>query len=52
MQEKVQTGMTPVKATLLSFFMLSAIAFWAIGIYSADAGATHTVVDGYGVTAQ
>jgi hypothetical protein len=52
MQEKVQTGMTPVKATLLSFFMLSAIAFWAIGIYAADAGSTHAVVDGYGVVAQ
>lgn len=44
--------MTPVKATLLSFFMLSAIVFWAIGIYAADAGASRIVVDGYGVAAQ
>jgi hypothetical protein len=52
MQEKVQIGMTPVKATLLSIFMFSAIAFWAIGIYSADAGSRHAVVDGYGVIQQ
>ncbi len=44
--------MTPVKAAILSFFTLSAIAFWAIGIYSADAGSNRTVVDGYGVVAK
>lgn len=42
--------MTPVKAALLSFAMLSAIALWGVGIYAADAAAGHTVVDGYGVT--
>jgi hypothetical protein len=41
--------MTPVKAALLSFFMLSGIGFWAVGIYTADAGAGRAVVDGYGV---
>lgn len=44
--------MTPVKATILSFCMLCAIAFWAIGIYSADAGAGNAVINGYGVVAQ
>lgn len=42
--------MTPVKATLLSVFMLSGIALWGLGIYSADAS-SHQVVDGYGVIA-
>ncbi len=41
--------MTPVKATLLSLFMLSGILMWGAGIYSADA-AGGRVVDGYGVT--
>ena len=44
--------MTPVKAVFLSVFMFSAVAMWGIGIYSADAAANHTVVDGYGVVAQ
>lgn len=43
--------MTPVKAALLSFVMLSAILVWGAGIYSADASAKHAVVDGYGVVA-
>ncbi len=42
--------MTPLRATLLSFAMLSAITFWGIAIYTADAAGNHTVVDGYGVT--
>ncbi len=41
--------MTPVKAALLSLFMLTAIAMWGIGIYSADAAAGHNDADGYGV---
>ena len=50
----VQSGgtpieMTPVKATILSLFMLSGILMWGAGIYSADAAGGH-VVDGYGVT--
>ena len=43
--------MTPVKAALLSFVMLSAIAFWGAGIYAADAATGHAVIDGYGVSA-
>lgn len=45
------TEMTPVKATLLSVLMLSGIALWGAGIYSADAAAGHRVIDGYGVSA-
>lgn len=41
-----------MKAALLSFSMLAAIAFWGVGIYSADAAAEHSAVDGYGVSAQ
>ena len=43
--------MTPVKAALLSFLMLSGIAVWGAGIYAADAASGHLVVDGYGVSA-
>lgn len=43
--------MTPVKAALLSFFMLTGIGMWAAGIYAADAASGHHVVDGYGVSA-
>lgn len=43
--------MTPLKAILLSLFMLSAIGLWGFGIYSADASTDHAVVDGYGVIA-
>lgn len=43
--------MTPVKATLLSIFMMSAIGLWGFGIYTADAGTGYAVVDGYGVIA-
>lgn len=50
-EEASLTEMTPVKAALLSFAMLSAIALWGIGIYGADAASGHLVVDGYGVTA-
>jgi hypothetical protein len=42
--------MTPVRAALLSFVMLSGIAFWGVGIYSADAAGA-LAVDGYGVSA-
>ncbi|MEO9339522.1 hypothetical protein ABFT80_19060 [Mesorhizobium sp. SB112] len=48
MQEAV-TEMNPLKALLLSFAMLSAIALGGFGIYSADASSDHAVVDGYGV---
>ncbi len=43
--------MTPVRAALLSVFMITAIAMWGIGIYSADAASGHTNADGYGVIA-
>ena len=43
--------MTPVKAALLSFAMLSAIALGGLGIYAADASSGHAVIDGYGITA-
>lgn len=43
--------MTPLKSVLLTVLMISGIAFWAVGIYSADAASDHVVVDGYGVTA-
>ncbi|MFU0503859.1 hypothetical protein [Pseudaminobacter sp. NGMCC 1.201702] len=48
---KVPTEMTALKAALLSFAMLSAIALGGFGIYAADAAGDHLVVDGYGVTA-
>lgn len=43
--------MTPVKAALLSFFMLTGIAFWGAGIYAASASGGYVAVDGYGVSA-
>jgi hypothetical protein len=43
--------MTPVKAALLSFAMMSAIVLCGFGIYTASALAKHTAIDGYGVTA-
>ena len=46
-----KTEMTPVKAALLSFLMLSGIAVWGVGIYTADAASGVVVVDGYGVGA-
>lgn len=42
--------MTPVKAMLLSIFMLSGIVMWGAGIYAADAAGGRMAVDGYGVT--
>jgi hypothetical protein len=45
------TEMTPVKAALLSFAMMSAIVLCGFGIYSASASAKHAAIDGYGVTA-
>lgn len=51
MRRNEKSEMTPVKAALLSFFMLSGIGMWAAGIYSADAASGHQVVDGYGVGA-
>jgi hypothetical protein len=44
------TEMTPVKAALLSFAMMSAIVLCGFGIYSAGASANDAVIDGYGVT--
>ncbi len=41
--------MTPVKATVLSLFMLCGILMWGAGIYAADAAGGHVAVDGYGV---
>ena len=43
--------MTPVKSVLLTMMMITAIAAWGVGIYSADAAADHVAVDGYGVIA-
>jgi hypothetical protein len=45
------SGISPVKAALLSIIMLAAIAVCGIGIYGADASTGHAVVDGYGVSA-
>lgn len=45
------TEMTPVKAALLSFAMMSAIVLCGFGIYTASASAKHAAIDGYGVTA-
>ncbi|MET0598411.1 MAG: hypothetical protein ABWZ57_11150 [Mesorhizobium sp.] len=42
--------MNPLRATLLSCFMLFAITAWGVAIYTADAAGGHAV-DGYGVTA-
>jgi hypothetical protein len=44
--------MKTLKAALLCFAMLAAIAIGGIGIYSADAASDHAVVDGYGVVAR
>lgn len=41
--------MTPVKATLVSMFMLTGIAMWGAAVYSADAAGDHGPVNGYGV---
>lgn len=49
--QKAKPEMTSVKAALLSFAMLSAIALCGFGIYTADASNEHNAVDGYGVTA-
>jgi len=43
--------MKPVRAFFLSMIMLSGIALWGAGIYTADASAHLQVVDGYGVSA-
>ncbi|MEZ5782554.1 MAG: hypothetical protein R3D70_13210 [Rhizobiaceae bacterium] len=40
-----------MKSTLLAFVMVSGIAAWAAGIYTADAASGHVAIDGYGVTA-
>ncbi len=45
-----QFEMTPVRATLLSIFMLSGLALWAAAIYSADAAGGRVPLDGYGVS--
>jgi hypothetical protein len=43
--------MNPVRAALLSFLMIAAIAVCGFGIYAADASGDHAVVvDGYGIT--
>lgn len=44
--------MTFVRAILLCLFMLFAIGLGAVGIYNADAGSGHAVIDGYGVIPQ
>lgn len=44
--------MNPVKATLLSVFMLTAAAMWSIGFYATDAAAGRSAAhDGYGIVA-
>lgn len=43
--------MNPVRAALLSFLMISAIAICGVGIYASDASSGHAVVDGYGISA-
>ncbi|HEV7414917.1 hypothetical protein [Tianweitania sediminis] len=43
--------MTPVRAFFLSMVMMSAIAMWGAGIYTADASVHMQVTDGYGVSA-
>ena len=43
--------MNPVKSTLLAFFMISGIALWGAGIYTADAAGDFVSADGYGVSA-
>jgi len=42
--------MNPMKAAILSFLMLSAVAMGGIGFYSTQAVADHAA-DGYGVSA-
>ncbi|WP_281406251.1 hypothetical protein [Aquamicrobium sp. LC103] len=39
-----------MKAALLSFFMLTGIIMWGVGIYSADAAGDHVGTDGYGIS--
>ena len=41
--------MTPVKATLVSMFMLTGIAMWGAAVYSADVTGDHAPINGYGV---
>ena len=41
--------MTPVKATLVSMFMLTGIAMWGAAVYSADAPGGQGPINGYGV---
>ena len=48
---RTKTGLTPVKAALLSLAMLAAIVVCGVGIYAADASTDHAVVDGYGISA-
>jgi hypothetical protein len=42
--------MNPMKAAVLSFLMLSAVAMGGIGLYSTQAVADHSLIDGYGVS--
>ena len=42
--------MTPVRAALLCMFMLTGIAMWGAGVYTAGAAANGVAIDGYGVT--
>ena len=42
--------MNPVRAIFLSMIMISGIALWGAGIYTADASVHMNVVDGYGVS--
>lgn len=43
--------MNPMKAAILSFLMLSAVAMGGIGFYSTQAVADHSPIEGYGITA-
>ena len=42
--------MTPVRAALLSMFMLTGILMWGAGVYTAGAAVDGVALDGYGVT--
>jgi hypothetical protein len=43
--------MSPMKAAVMSFLMLSAFAMGGIGLYSTKAVADRAATDGYGITA-
>jgi hypothetical protein len=43
--------MNLMKAAIMSFLMLSAVAMGGIGLYSTQAAADHPMADGYGISA-